>query len=243
MNVRIDNNGDYVVIWAGTDDEVLGVAAVFLQKNGSVPAGEKLPAELVGLIQTVYDQAKGAKETAVTSEAERAKASELFREAMTVAKAKLEVAFLRLKGNHATHLAELEDWGLSTKVAKDGRSAVKKPANERDWIAFLYTYTAKEQSLAAAQQISDPSLAEMVALADKIRTNDAARQTNQSKRESGTQARSETVAQLHMLLQTAALYLVAVRWNGRVGQELQQWGFNVVARQPIAAPVPEPENS
>ena len=86
INIQVDKKGDYVVIWAETDEEVLEVATVFLQKNHSMPSGTQLPAELVALIQTTYDQAKGAKETAVTSEAERAKASERFREAMALAK-------------------------------------------------------------------------------------------------------------------------------------------------------------
>ena len=94
----------------------------------------------------------------------------------------------------------------------------------------LSNYVAQESSLPEEQRISDPPLEQMAALAERVRAGREARTSGQTQREVGVEERSAAVTRLLDLLQIAAVVLVGTRYDGRVTNDLQQWGYTVVAR-------------
>ncbi|NJN55109.1 MAG: hypothetical protein HC804_10325 [Anaerolineae bacterium] len=84
-------------------------------------------------------------------------------------------------------------------------------------------------SLPAAEQISDPSLAEMSALNGVLQTAVNERTVGQNQRETNVQTRLSEIQQLLDLLQVAAMILVVTRYQGIVTNNLQFWGYEVIA--------------
>ncbi|MBK9054237.1 MAG: hypothetical protein IPL78_25990 [Chloroflexi bacterium] len=105
-------------------------------------------------------------------------------------------------------------------------------APEKEWATFLTTYVTQETSLAAANQIANPPLAEMSTLATTLQAADAARKAGSSQRQAAVETRTAAANRLLDLLQAAALILVVTQFNGVVTNNLEQWGFQVVARTP-----------
>jgi FMN-dependent NADH-azoreductase len=140
---------------------------------------------------------------------------------------------LQLKAKYAANQAQLEGWGLDT-VAGTAGVVVRKPRTEKEWATFLTTYVTQETSLAAANQIANPPLAEMSTLATTLQTADAARKAGSSQRQAAVETRTAAANRLLDLLQAAALIIVVTQFNGVVTNNLQQWGFQVVTRTPTA---------
>lgn len=135
---------------------------------------------------------------------------------------------LHLKSRHAANLAELEQWGLKTKNGTRGVS-VLKPRDMNQWRDFLLSYVEKEAILPAAQQITDPSLSQLQALAGTVKQNRADRAEQTTRRLRNVATRTAASQQLLDALQAAAL-LIVTRFDGKVTRDLQPRGFNLVAR-------------
>ncbi len=175
-----------------------------------------------------------------------ARAAELVRQADEQLRPLMEKVILRLKNRHADNLAELEAHGLKTKVGARGVT-VTKPKNTADWRAFCLAYVDKESALPAASQITDPPLSQLTAIAQVLRDNQAARTTQTTRRQMSVATRTAAAQTLLDALQAAAV-LIVLRFGGQVTFDLQQWGYDVVAKtapapKPIEEPTPtEPTN-
>ena len=62
--------------------------------------------------------------------------------------------------------------------------------------------------------------------------------SGRTQREIGVQNRSAAATRLLDHLQLAAFALVVTRFDGHVVNELQQWGFNIVAKTAPEQPAP-----
>lgn len=238
LALRMDTKSELEVRWPGTDAQVIAAAQIYVAYEGSLPVANQLQDVSLAMIQAALTEAITAVSAAGISEQGRAVASEQYRQAMATAKPLLEIILLRLRGKYATNLAQLEGWGLYTKIGTNGIS-VLKPKGDKGWAEFLMAYVAKEQSLPANEQISDPPLAQMSALATTIQQSLTAREAGRTQREIYVRARSEAGTRLLNLLQAAAVVLVTTRYDGKVTNELQQWGYNVSRR---TTPRAEEEN-
>ncbi|CAG0937764.1 hypothetical protein TFLX_06719 [Thermoflexales bacterium] len=139
---------------------------------------------------------------------------------------------LHLKSRHAANLAALEQWGLKTKNGTRGIS-VLKPRNLEQWRNFLLAYVAQEATLPAAQQITEPPLSELQALAEVVKQNRADRAEQTTRRLRNVATRTAASQQLLDALQAAAAVLIVMCYEGQVTRDLQPWGFNLVARNGV----------
>lgn len=229
ITIRLDVDGEVEVRWPNRDRQTVALGEAYVQRESGLPAAERLPYPLLSDVQAALAAVKAGAETAGGGEQARAQAAEAYRQAMEAARPLLEKAILRLKGQYADNLAELEAWGLHTKVGARG-VIVLKPKTDKAWYDFLQRYVAQEQRVAEAKRISDPPLAEMLALAQRAEQSHAARTEKRTEREIGVQGRSKAGRRLLDMLQLAALALTVGRYEGRVTNDLQQWGYTVVAR-------------
>lgn len=233
FSVRIDEDGMYQVRWPSIyrEREVLDLAVAYVAREQSLPEAQRVLSPALALIEGVLAAAQSEQLTAKSSETARATAAETYRQTFAAAKPQLNLALLHLKARYAANLAQLEAWGLDT-VVQGHTISVRKPRTEREWAQFLAQYVAKESSLAAAQQLPEPPLPDMIALNTTLQTADAARKSSQSQREAAVETRVTIVNRLLDLLQGAALVIVLTQFEGRVTNDLQQWGFQVIARTP-----------
>lgn len=231
ISVRFDSNGDYKVRWSGKQQPIIANGVAYVAKESSLPVGQQITAPTLASVQAALAAAQAEHSAALSGEAIRAAAAEEYRQAMITAKSKLQVALLRLKNKYINNLAQLEAWGVATVAGSNG-IRVRQPRTESEWVGFLKAYVTKESSLTAPEQITDPALAEMSDLNDTVQETLATRKAGKDQRETAVQTRTENAEQLNMLLQTAAIVLVATRYNGRVTNDLQQWGYDVVEDVP-----------
>ena len=231
ISVKFDVNGAYITRWSHSPQDIIAMGQSYVAWEAGLPQAQRLTAPSLAMMQAALVAAQAEQVTAGNSEATRAAAAELYRQTLVNVKGKLKLAVLRLKNKYFANLAQLEAWGLETVSTPNGVS-VRQPRGEAEWAAFLVAYVAKETSLPVAEQLPDPLLAEMTALLATLQQAHADRTAGRNRRETAVQVRSVLAAQLLMLLQTAAIVLVATRYNGEVSSELQQWGFDVVHRPP-----------
>lgn len=229
INVRIDANGPNSLRWPSRQSQIVALGAAYVALESSLPANKQVLAPGLALIQEWLAAAQAEQTTAGNSEVSRATASETYRQTLNLAKTKLNIALVQLKAKYISNQAQLEGWGLDTVIGSNGVT-VRKPRTEKEWATFLINYVAKETSLAAANQIADPPLAEMIPLATTLQAADAARKAGSSQRQAAVETRTAAADRLLDLLQTAALVIVVTQYNGMVSNHLEQWGFQVTAR-------------
>jgi hypothetical protein len=233
--------------WAATDESIVKHGQTFLAFEESRPASEQLKDLSPAFFTALVDTAREAATEAGLGETERARVAELVRQADEQLRPLADKLILRLKNRHADNLAELESYGLQTKVGARGVSVIK-PKNHIARRVFCLAYVERETSLPAAQQITDPPLSQMTALAAILRDNQAVRTTQTNRRQISVATRSAASQTLLDALQAAAAVLIVTRFGGQVTFDLQQWGYDVVAKtapapKPIEAPTPpEPTN-
>ena len=223
--------------WAATDADIIKHGLAFQAFEEQQPVNEQLkdlsPLFFRELIKTAEEAAAEARQ----GEAERARAAELVRQADEQLRPLMEKVILRLKNRHANNLAELEPYGLQTKVGARGVT-VTKPKNTADWRAFCLIYVERESSLSAEQQITDPPLSQLTAIAQILRDNQTERTTQVNRRQINVANRTAASQTLLDALQAAAAVLIVTRFGGKVTFDLQQWGYDVVAK--TAPKPPEP---
>ena len=137
---------------------------------------------------------------------------------------------LSLKGKYGHNLAQLEGWGLPTRL---GARCVtmRKPSTPNEHIAFLRAYVAKESTLVEGQQITDPPLSTVQNLLDEIEDALDTRTLGRDQRELGIEQRGGIRGDLLHWLQIGALMLV-MQNGGTISTALQLHGYTVVERLP-----------
>lgn len=203
----------------------------YVAHENSLSAPERVAAPSLGLIETALAAAQAEQTAADSGETARAITAETYRQPLLTAKRRLNLSLLQLKAKYAANQAQLEGWGLDTVVRATGIT-VRKPRYDREWAIFLAAYVTQETSLDVANQLTEPPLAEMTALNTALQTADNARKAGKNQREAAVQTRTAIADRLLDLLQAAALILVVTRFAGVVTNDLQKWGFQVVARNP-----------
>lgn len=229
INVRLDANGGYNVRWPSREAAILALGAAYVAYESSLPVNKQLLLPPLTLMQDTFIAAQAEQTAAGSGEVSRATAAEMYRQTLDAAKPKLNVALTQLKAKYVGNQAQLEGWGLDTVPSSSGIT-VRKPRYDKEWASFLAAYVAKETSLAAADQITNPPLAEMTALNNDLQAAAAARQAGRTQREAAVQTRTVATTRLLDLLQVAALIIVAIQFEGVVTNDLQYWGYEVVAR-------------
>jgi hypothetical protein len=229
VSMKFDVQSDLELRWTLNDAETIQLGEAFLAHESALPELQQLKDLPPGFFVPLISRAKTAAAEASAGEAQRAQAAEAVRQAMEQAQPLLDKVILHLKSRHANNLAELEQWGLKTKPGARGVS-VTKPNNDSARRDFLLAYVTKEATLPPAQQIADPPLSELQALAETVQQNRADR-TEQANRRLLNVA-NRTAASQHLLdaLQAAAAILIVKCFNGQVTRDLQAWGFNLVAK-------------
>ena len=234
--MKFDVQGALELRWAATDEAIIKHGQAFLTFEESRPASEQLKDLSPTFFTQQVDAARKAAAEAGLGEAERARAAERVRQADEQLRPLIDKIILHLKSRHADNLADLELYTLKTKAGARGVS-VTKPNNAIARRAFCLAYVERESSLPAEQQISDPPLSQLTAIATILRENQAERATQTNRRQINVANRSAAAQTLLDALQAAAAVLIVTRFGGQVTFDLQQWGYEVVAK---TAPAPKP---
>ena len=230
INVRLDYGSSLRMRWPCSDRTIILLGENYVAYESSLPPEEQVLAPSLTLMQTTLTAAKEEADLVQSGEKMRFTAASQYKGKLTKAKTNLRQATIHLKSMYADRWHELNQWGLLLGNTQRG-IGVRLPNRNRDWEAYLYTYVAKEASLPAEEQLSNPPLADMQALAQELRAAKKARDEQRNQREASVQARSRNVQRLYELLQVAAMVITVTQHEGIADNKLQQWGYVVVNPQ------------
>ena len=229
LSIRLDPTSSLSVRWPESYRAIVAIGEAYVAYEGSLPAEAQLQDIPVTAVQTALSEAKTAIAAARSGEQGRASAGELVQQTYAALQPLIDKAYLQLKLNHFDHLSQLEEWGLDTVMDQNG-VRVRKPATQRQKLAFLETYVVKEASLPPEAQISDPPLATMQAHLATLQTSLTERTSGRDQREMHVEVRDTAVANLLRWLKLAAMVRVGVTFGGVLTSELQLWGYPVTSR-------------
>jgi hypothetical protein len=229
LTFKLDTTSSLSVRWPRTYRAIVQLGDTYTAYEAGLAPESQLKDVPLALIQTALTEAQTAIAAAQSGESGRAAAGEIVRQTYDAVRPLLDKAIMRLKANHFDNLAQLEQWGLDTAVVK-GKVSVRKPTSQKQWLDFLQAYVAKETSIAAEQQISDPPLATMQSYLDTMQSSLTDRTSGKDQREIHVQARNTAVNRLLTLLKLAAAIRVGITYNGLITNDLQLWGFEVNGR-------------
>ncbi len=238
--MKFDGSSIWELRWGATDESVIKNGLSFVAFEKQRPLAEQLKDISAGFMQVLVMAAQDAAVEAGQGEVERARAAEAVRQADAQLRPLMEKVLLHLKSRHANNLAELEKYTLNTTVGARGIS-VTKPKNLADWRTFCIKYTELEGALPAEQQISDPPLSQLVAIANTLQTNTEDRSMQTTRRQRNVATRTMAAERLQDALQAAAAVIMVKCFDGHVTRDLQQWGYDVVAKNGSAEKPEEPE--
>lgn len=230
FNTRIDTAGQLNIIWPNRDADIIALGKAYTAFEAQQSASTRLAVPVYTQVLALLEAASTAADSAINSEVQRAISATDLANALAKAKTLLDDALKQLKGRYSKNPAQLELYGLSTKIGARGEVLVARPKTDKGWVRFLSGYVTQQAELDQANRITDPALAEMQALDQIITWAQANRISGRTQREVGVQNRSAAATRLLNHLQLAALVLIVTRFDGCVVNELQQWGFNVVTR-------------
>lgn len=238
LRITIDPNGRLLVVMPDKDPDIIALGAAFIARELALAASERLLLPDLALLQRVYDEAKGAAETALASENLRAVSAADYTRALTEAKALLDDALKQLKGQHSKNLAVLRDYNLQTKVGARGDIQVARPTSDKGWVSFLGGYVTQQTALPEAARIVDPPLSRLFELNRLVSKSLTERNSGTTERQIGVKQRAAAVTQLLDLLQLAAFALCVTRYNSCVVEDLGLWGYKIIDKTPTPAPEP-----
>ncbi|MCB0227015.1 MAG: hypothetical protein KDI02_25175 [Anaerolineae bacterium] len=124
--------------------------------------------------------------------------------------------------------AKAQEWGFATKKETGN---ILTPKTQKDRLAVMETYIAKEESRPEEERFTIPALADVIDNYQTYRATIQARDTGQYQRETHINASNELVKQLAQYLQLAAGVLVGQDYKLKISKDLQHWGYTVVERR------------
>lgn len=227
---KLDVSGDFDLNLPRNEVDLLALAESYVVYEATLSPDEVLHDISCADIQAALSRAQTAQAAQRASETDRAIAAAQLQIAYRHVRPLLDRVILHLKSRHVDNLADLEQWGLKTKVGPHG-PIVLKPVNPLDWLDFLNAFVAQESGRLPADQISDPSLSELAEWAEKANRSRQERDAARIQREINTAARHAAVHQLRQLLLVAASIRIVKQYQGCVSVELGKWGYPVMARK------------
>jgi hypothetical protein len=226
-----------------TDADIVKVGQQYVAYETSLDPVKRLALPTLADISAAMAVAQGGLESARREEDRRAVAATEFHRAMAEATPLLSEAFEQLKKwKHRANLSRLQEYGLKTKTGASGKVLVTKPRTEQEWAAFLQAFVTKEESLPADQRVLAGTLLPLKELSVSAAKNQVERSTARSARKLAVETRSTTAGPLLDLLQLAFGLLVVTRFDRRVTNALEPWGFAIRATaSKTAEPTPDPK--
>lgn len=124
--------------------------------------------------------------------------------------------------------AKAKEWGFA---AKKETANILTPKTQKDRLAVMETYIAKEEKRPEEERFTIPALADVIDNYQTYRATIQARDAGQYDREANINACNALVRKLAQYLQLAAGVFVGQEYDLTISKDLQRWGFKVVERR------------
>ena len=240
VNIRVDNQGSLKVHFPSPvkRSDVSDLGKKHLPYEQTLPTKQQniFTPIISNLMQQIIElEKKGA-----AGEAQRAVAADAVPGLERRSKRLIESMMKTIDAAFPHRPAKAKEWGFNT---KKGTANILTPKNQKERLAVMETYIAKEESRPEEERFTIPALADVI---DNVQTYQAtikARDAGQYQREASINACNELVKPLAQYLQLAAGVIVGHTYGLKVSRDLQHWGYNVVEQRrsskddnPAAAP-------
>ena len=176
------------------------------------------------LLQQILEYEKNIAE----GEAQRAVASDAVTKLEERSKQLVSSMLKTIDAAFPNQPAKAQEWGFATKKET---AHIRTPRNQKERLAVMESYIAKEESRPEAERFTIPALADVI---DNHQTYGATvkrRDAGQYQRQKYINASNTLAKELAQYLQLAAGVIVGYDYRLKVSRDLQQWGYKVVERR------------
>ena len=209
--------------------KVAGSVRAYLKYEESLPLEERLP-QTPRLIE-LYGQWHASKNNRFIGEHQRTVAAEEIEmldsevnDLVRDIRKTIDAAFPRRP-------TQAKGWGFSAKIST---KSIILPQTRTEHLEVLNQYIIKEQSRPEAERFTSPPLTQVIDIRDRLIEQLDMRLVGQNQREKSSAKINAITLEMYNQLQGAVVYLLNFRYNFILTVDLQDWGFEVVARRNAA---------
>ncbi|MCB0212084.1 MAG: hypothetical protein KDJ52_22265 [Anaerolineae bacterium] len=188
-----------------------------------------------GLLQQILEH----EEKSTAGEAQRAVASGVASALERRSKELVASMMKTIDAAFPNQPAKAQEWGFYTKKRT---SNILTPKTQKDRLAVMESYIAKEESRPEAERFTIPALAEVIDNVQSYKATIQARDAGQYQREAHINASNELVKSLAQYLQLAAGVIVGYNYHLKISRDLQRWGYKVVEQRRSSKPITDEMN-
>ncbi|MCB0211738.1 MAG: hypothetical protein KDJ52_20535, partial [Anaerolineae bacterium] len=124
--------------------------------------------------------------------------------------------------------AKAQEWGFTTKKET---ANIRTPRNQKERLAVMKRYIAKEESRPEEERFTIPALTKVTNNYQAYQAAVQARASGKYQRQTHINISNALTRELAQYLQLAAGVIVGYDYRLNVSRDLQQWGFKVVERR------------
>ncbi|HRV95813.1 MAG TPA: hypothetical protein P5526_26905 [Anaerolineae bacterium] len=177
------------------------------------------------IIQDLLQQILECENNIAEGEAQRAVASDKVTKLEQRSKELVASMLKTIDAAFPDQPAKAQEWGFTTKKET---ANIRTPRNQKERLAVMKRYIAKEESRPEEERFTIPALAEVI---DNFQTYRAAvytRDDGQYQRQAHVNTSKALTKELAQYLQLAAGVIVGYDYRLKVSRDLQRWGYKVV---------------
>lgn len=228
LNIRVEQQSPFQVRFPIGEQRsaVVALAKSYLAEEQSRPLEQQNP--FTPTIEALLQQILDYEVQIVDGEAQRALAADAVRRLEPRSKTLVSSMMKTIAATYPDQPVKAQEWGFRT---KNKTNNILTPRNQKERLAVIDSYIAKEQSRPPEARFTVPALNEVITLYHEFLANLQARNAGQTKREAGISAGNALAKRLAQYLQLAAGAIVGLEYDLKITPDLQKWGFNVVERR------------
>ena len=228
VNIRVDNQGSLEVHFPSPvkRSDVSDLGKKHLPYEQTLPTKQQniFTPIISNLMQQIIElEKKGA-----AGEAQRAVAADAVPGLERRSKRLIESMMKTIDVAFPHRPAKAKEWGFNT---KKGTANILTPKNQKERLAVMESYIAKEESRPEEERFTMPALADVIDNYQSYNATIKNRNVGQYQRQKYVNASNALAKQLGQYLQLAAGVIVGYDYKLEISRDLQHWGYKVIKRR------------
>ncbi|MCB0191176.1 MAG: hypothetical protein KDJ65_04460 [Anaerolineae bacterium] len=180
------------------------------------------------IIQDLLQQILEYEKNIAEGEAQRAVASDMVTKLEERSKRLVASMLKTIDAAFPNRPAKAQEWGFDTKKET---ANIRTPRNQKERLAVMESYIAKEESRPEEERFTMPALADVIDNYQSYNATIKNRNVGQYQRQKYVNASNALAKQLGQYLQLAAGVIVGYDYKLEISRDLQHWGYKVIKRR------------
>ncbi|MCB0211302.1 MAG: hypothetical protein KDJ52_18320 [Anaerolineae bacterium] len=206
--------------------DVFNLGQTFITCEQSRPLAQQTP--FTPIIIDLFQRLLAAENDLKRAERERKSASSELKRLLVDAKEIVMTMWKSVTAKCSNKPYQATRWGFEYK-ARTGNVLLPQTFDER--LETMNLYIAEEQRQPQADRFTIPDLVDVMSLYNDLEAHHDARVSARRTRENQVELCNALALELSNYLQAAGIHLLAMEFKFKISKELQNWGYDVVAKR------------